>query len=77
MASELDGIVAQVLGVPPGDVHGGMGPKTAGQWTSLKHIQLIAAVEDAYGIRLSPREIRSVRTVSQLRSLVLSKNGAV
>jgi acyl carrier protein len=77
VATELHVIVARVLDLPAGDVHDEMGPKTVGQWTSLRHIQLIAAVEDAYGIRLNPREIRSVRSVSQLRALVLSKNGTV
>jgi len=77
VTASLHAIVARVLEVPPAEVHDDMGPKTARHWTSLKHIQLIAAVEDAYGIQITPREIRSVRTVAGLRMLVQAKNGTV
>ena len=74
MAADLHSIVGRVLDVPPEEVRDDMSPKTVGTWTSLRHVQLVAAVEDEYGIRLTPREIRSVRTVSDLRSLVLAKS---
>lgn len=76
VTGQLDDIVADVLGIPPEQVYDSTGPKTASQWTSLRHVQIVAAVEDAFAIRLTPREIRSVRTVGQLRALVLSKSDA-
>lgn len=73
MSGQLEDIVARVLAISSEDVTEDLGPRSAGGWTSLKHVQLIAAVEDAYGIKFTPREIRSVRTVGTLRGLIKTK----
>lgn len=44
-----------------------------GSWNSLQHVQLVAAMEDVYKIRFSPREIRSFRTVGELRNILASR----
>ncbi len=44
-----------------------------GRWNSLQHVQLVAAMEDVYKIRFSPREIRSFRTVGELRNILASR----
>ena len=72
-ANDLVAVVGQIMEIPPDRVTDDVGPATSGQWTSLKHIQLVAAVEDAYDVRLTPREIRSIRTVGQLRDILASK----
>jgi acyl carrier protein len=72
-ANDLLAVVGQILEIPLDRVTDDVGPATSGQWTSLKHIQLVAAVEDAYDVRLTPREIRSIRTVGQLRGILASK----
>lgn len=66
-------VVARVLDIPPDDVVNDLGPSTFGRWTSLKHIQLIAAMEDEYAVRFSPNEIRSVRSVGVLREVLRQK----
>ena len=73
MVTEIESIVARVLGVPVNSVHDDTGPKTLGAWTSLKHVKLIAAMEDAYGIKFQAKEIRLARSVSALRRIVLAK----
>jgi acyl carrier protein len=77
MNNQLDDIVARVLAIPAEDVTEDLGPRIAAQWTSLKHVQLIAALEDAYNIKFTPREIRSARSVSTLRGLIQNKVGEV
>lgn len=66
-------VVAEVMGLPVERVSDDVGPATFGQWTSLRHIQLVAAIEDTYGVHFSPREVRSVRTVGGLRDILGSK----
>jgi acyl carrier protein len=72
-ANSLRVLVAQVFEIAADEVTDDLGPATFGQWGSLQHIQLVAAVEQAYGISLSPREIRSFSTVAELSDLVASK----
>lgn len=66
----LETLVARVLDIPLHAVTDELGPAVEGGWTSLRHVQLVSAVQKAYGIRLSPREIRSIRTVGDLRGLL-------
>jgi acyl carrier protein len=42
-------------------------------WDSLNHARVIAAVEDAYGIRFATRDIIRLETVAQLQALVDQK----
>jgi acyl carrier protein len=72
-ASSLRSLVAEVLEIRAEDISDDLGPATFGRWTSLKHIELVAAVEHAYGIRFSPREIRSFSTFGELLGIVSGK----
>jgi acyl carrier protein len=40
---------------------------------SLRHLQIVAAVEDTYGIAITPREIRAVKSVADLRELLTQR----
>jgi hypothetical protein len=35
---------------------------TMGQWDSVAHLQLVVAIEDAYGIRLSPGDVIDLKS---------------
>lgn len=43
-------------------------------WDSLSHMQIIAAVEQEYGIRLRNLEIIKLKSVGDLQILIDSKN---
>ncbi|OON71550.1 acyl carrier protein [Streptomyces tsukubensis] len=66
----LEELVADVLGVPVAEVDEETGPATAGQWTSLRHVRIIAAAGREYGLRLTPRQARSCRSVGDLRAVL-------
>lgn len=42
-------------------------------WDSLSHAQIIAAVEEAFGVRFSTLEVLRLRNVGELQALVDSK----
>ena len=42
-------------------------------WDSLKHIGVIVAIEEAYGIRLPGREVRRLENIGELQQLVDDK----
>jgi acyl carrier protein len=70
----LEAIVARVLDVPPDSVTDEFGPAVTAAWTSLRHVQLVSTVQKEYGVKLLPREARSIRTVRDLRD-VLTAHG--
>ena len=42
-------------------------------WDSLEHIDLMASVERAFGIRFSMREITRMKNVGEMADLILEK----
>jgi acyl carrier protein len=72
---QLEQIVARVFGISAEQVSGGLGRQSLADWTSLRHLQLIAAVEDAFSVRFTPQEIRAVRTVGEIEGIVRAKTG--
>jgi acyl carrier protein len=70
---ELVELVAAVLQVPASDVDDDTGTATAAEWTSLRHLQIVAGVEQTYGIRLTAREARTCRSVRALREMLAGK----
>lgn len=71
--TELTELVAEVLQIPAAEVTGETGAATTAAWSSLRHVQIIARVEKAYGVRLSAREARTCRSVGALRAVLTEK----
>jgi acyl carrier protein len=71
--SQLAAIVSDILEIPLNEVDDDVRPATVANWTSLRHVQLMAAVEETYGIKLAARELRATRSVGKLRELLQTK----
>ncbi|TXL84357.1 acyl carrier protein [Streptomyces sp. NBC_01725] len=72
-STELTGLVADVLQMAPAEVTEDTGPATTAAWTSLRHVQIVARVEQTYGVRLTAREVRGCRSVGALRGVLAEK----
>jgi acyl carrier protein len=71
--SSLEKLVAEVLGVAEEEIDDETGAATTGDWTSLRHVQIIAAVGREFEVRITPRQARSCRSVGDLRKLLVGK----
>jgi acyl carrier protein len=69
----LNEIVARVLSVPADQLTDESDPTTVGSWNSLRHIELIVQVETAYGLKFSRSEMVGLRSVGQIRAMLLKK----
>lgn len=69
-------LLADVLGVTRDRVTEDSGRDLLPEWTSLAHIQVVNAVEEAYGVMLSTREIEEATSVASLRTL-LTRRGVL
>jgi acyl carrier protein len=70
---KLISLVAEVLQVPVGAVGEETGTATDPAWTSLRHVELVVAVERTYGVTLTAREARTCRSVKALREVLTDK----
>ena len=71
--NELVGLVAGVLELPPGAVDDDTGAATEAAWSSLRHVEIVVAVQRAYRVHLTPREARSCRSVGALCEVLTEK----
>jgi acyl carrier protein len=63
-------VFATVLGVDADVVSEATSPSTMAEWTSLRHLSLVAAAEEAFAIHMSVAEIYASQTFGALRSIV-------
>src|SRR5581483_7993342 len=56
-APALEDVVATVLEVQPGEVTDASSTDTLAAWTSMRHLELVVALEDAYHLSFEFREI--------------------
>lgn len=74
MSSEVREIFADVLEVPAEEVRPEMGVDSTPNWDSFRHLQLILALENEFGVQFDPGEIPSLHTVAQVLA-ALEKKG--
>lgn len=75
MNDKVCGIVATIMGVPAGGVTEDSSPASLQHWDSLRHMKLILAVEEAFGLQLTDDEIVSITDVRSIVTLLGRKGG--
>lgn len=69
----MNDVVARILRVPVASVSDETSPETLPRWDSLKHLDLMTGIEDAYGIRFSTADIMRATSVGEVRLLLREK----
>jgi acyl carrier protein len=69
----LSDVIARALNVPPESVSDASSPETLRRWDSLRHLDLLNTIEDAYGVRFSTAEIMRANSVGDIRKLLREK----
>lgn len=70
MNDRLTEIVAELFDLDPAMVRDDLTPEDVELWDSLNHLRLVSAVEEEFQIKLSMRQIESIRSLGQLRALI-------
>lgn len=66
-------VFSDVLGVPIESISDETSPENTPQWDSLQAMNLVVALEAAFDVRLSTKEIISMRTVGLVRKVLRNK----
>lgn len=67
-------IIGKVLGVDPTALNDESNAQNTPKWDSLRHIEVIFAVESAFHVRFTMPEIANLRKLGDVRKLLLAKN---
>lgn len=71
---QLYHIIGKVLGVDPAMLNDESNAQNTPKWDSLRHIEVIFAVESAFHVRFTMPEIANLRKLGDIRRLLLTKN---
>lgn len=69
----LEHVVATVLEVDPAEITDDAAQPNVASWTSMRHIQLVVSVQEAYGVTFDYAEISDIRSVADLRRALRDK----
>jgi acyl carrier protein len=70
MSDEIRQVMSQVLQVEPGSITVESSPESIERWDSLKHMQLIMALEDELGIQFPDEAIPELITFGAIEAMV-------
>lgn len=69
--TDVDGRIREVMGdileVDPGAVGEGFRRDSAPSWDSLNHLRLVSALEEAFGVRFTMREVSELDGFAAIR----------
>ena len=70
---EVRAIASDILGVPATRLSGSSSPDTVENWDSVQHLNLVLALEEKFGLQLSPEEIDQMKTLGSTAQLIETK----
>lgn len=70
IGGRLREIMADILEVDPGAISADFGKEDARMWDSVRHLYLMTAVEEEFGIKLTMEQIVEVDSFDRLRRAV-------
>jgi acyl carrier protein len=74
---QLYQLIGKVLEVDPATLSEGSNSQNTPKWDSLRHIEVIFAMENAFHVRFTMPEIANLRKLGDIRQLLVSKNVAL
>jgi acyl carrier protein len=66
-------IVSSILRVPSESVDHATSPDTIPDWDSLRHLQIVLALEEAYGLQFTVEEIEAMQSVRVIAAVLESR----
>jgi acyl carrier protein len=71
---QLYQLIGKVLGVDPSTLSEESNAQNTPKWDSLRHIEVVFAMENAFHVRFTMPEIASLRKLGDIRQLLIAKN---
>lgn len=66
-------MASDLFGVPAERISAASSPQTLENWDSIQHLNLVLALEEKFGLQLSPEEIEQMKNIGETAKLIESK----
>lgn len=73
MSGRVEQIFAEVLQIPPDSINDATSPDNTPKWDSTSAIDLTLAIEDAFGVSFTTKEIVAMRSVGLVKKFLAAK----
>jgi acyl carrier protein len=73
IVGQVRGVASDLFGVPVDRIMAESSPETIEGWDSIQHLNFVLALEEKFGLQLSPEEMAQMRDVGEAARLVESK----
>jgi acyl carrier protein len=70
----VEGVLAEVLQLPPSQITDDLTMKDVEAWDSLKHMELIVALETALEVQLTFEEIVAMQSVREIKRVLAERS---
>lgn len=70
---QVRGIASDLFNVPANRIKAESSPETIEAWDSTQHLNFVLALEEKFGLQLSPEEMEQMRNVGEAAKLVENK----
>jgi acyl carrier protein len=66
-------LAADILQVKASTLNANSSPETVDTWDSVRHLNLVLALEESFGFELSPEEMDQMKNIGQIAGMVEAK----
>lgn len=73
---KVEALLADVLQVPAATITDDLAMEGVEAWDSLKHMELVVALEEAFGVELTFDEIVRMRSVGEIKRVLGARSAA-
>ena len=70
---QVRGVASDLFSIPVDRIKAESSPETIDTWDSTQHLNFVLALEEKFGLQLSPEEMEQMRTVGEAAKVVESK----
>ncbi len=70
---QVQAIASDIFGLPAGKITAESSPETIENWDSMQHLNLVLAVEEKFGVQLSPEDIEQMKNIGAVAAVVDKK----
>ncbi len=70
MREAIVSVLSQVFAVPAGTIDDKFSPQTCKKWDSLKHLQLVLALEDRFACTIDPGDIPRLVNPNEIETVL-------
>jgi acyl carrier protein len=63
-------VVSDVFGLPPAEVAGGISPEQVAGWDSEKHVRLVVALEEQFGVMFEAEEVPELTSLERMEAII-------